>query len=79
MMLNVRRASVTDTMCTFGHLGLTVARRSHIIIKERPGLERLAAGGYGAAEAQYERPAGVALRRAATAPHRAVNQEAAKA
>lgn len=63
MMLGVRRAGVTDAMITLGIEHLIVGKRGEIIIKNRAGLEALAAGSYGLAEAEYERLIGVKLRR----------------
>jgi len=79
MMLSVRRAGVTNAMRTISDLGLIVAKRGHVHVSDRSGLERLAAGGYGLAEAEYERLVGVALRRAPNAPHRDVVKDAAAA
>jgi CRP-like cAMP-binding protein len=72
MMLGVRRAGVTEAMIDLDGKHLIEAKRGKIIIADRPGLEQLAAGGYGLAEAEYERLIGVALRRHPTDPRRAV-------
>ena len=68
MMLGVRRAGVTDAMITLGIEHLIVGKRGEIIIKDRAGLETLAAGSYGLAEAEYKRLIGVKLRRSDTLP-----------
>jgi hypothetical protein len=47
-----------------------VVLRGKIAFNDRPGLEHLAAGGYGLGEAEYERLVGVALRRHPSDPHR---------
>lgn len=63
MMLGVRRAGVCDAMATLRNAGLIAQRRGTITIVDRERLEQRAAGGYGLAEAEYERLLGVALRR----------------
>lgn len=63
MMLGVRRAGVTDAMAMLRNDGLVTQRRGAITIIDRNGLEQRAEGGYGLAEAEYERLLGVALRR----------------
>ena len=63
MMLGVRRAGVTDAMITLGIEHLIIGKRGEIIITDRAGLETLAAGSYGLAEAEYERLLGMSLRR----------------
>jgi CRP-like cAMP-binding protein len=70
IMLNVRRPGVTEAISALSDNHLITATRGKIAINDRPGLERLAAGGYGLAEAEYERLVGVALRRHPTDPHR---------
>ncbi len=55
MMLNVRRAGVSEALESLRERGLLTLRRSEIKIDDRAGLERLAAGSYGLAEAEYER------------------------
>ena len=71
IMLGVRRAGVTNAMTELGNRRLIEAGRGRIVIADRLGLEDLAAGGYGLAEAEYERLVGVALRRHPTDPRRA--------
>jgi CRP-like cAMP-binding protein len=72
MMLGVRRAGVTGAMNSLAEKHLITPRRGTVRIDDRPGLERLAAGGYGLAEAEYERLVGVALRRDANTQRRVV-------
>ena len=70
MMLGVRRAGVTGALTNLSNRHLITTERRSITINDRLGLERLAAGGYGLAEAEYERLVGVALRRDPHDPHR---------
>ena len=63
MMLGVRRAGVTDAMITLGIEHMILGKRGEIVIKDRAGLEAVAAGSYGLAEAEYERLIGRKLRR----------------
>jgi CRP-like cAMP-binding protein len=70
IMLNVRRPGVTEAISVLSDSHLITTRRGKIDINDRPGLEHLAAGGYGLAEAEYERLVGVALRRHPGDPHR---------
>jgi len=70
MMLGVRRAGVTEALMKLKKQQLVTSQRSSITIEDRPGLEQLAAGGYGLAEAEYERLVGVALRRDPHNPRR---------
>jgi CRP-like cAMP-binding protein len=72
LMLGVRRPGVTEALATLCSQHLTSTPRGNVAIKDRPGLEHLAAGGYGLAEAEYERLVGVALRRHPTNPYRTV-------
>ena len=72
MMLGVRRAGVTGAMNHLSEHRLITRRRGTIRIDDRPGLEHLAAGGYGLAEAEYQRLVGVALRRDPNTEHRVV-------
>ncbi|CAN5137607.1 Crp/Fnr family transcriptional regulator [soil metagenome] len=70
MMLGVRRPGVTVAM---GHLHarhFITQKRGLIVIDDRAGLEELASGGYGLAEAEYQRLVGVALRRSANLEER---------
>jgi CRP-like cAMP-binding protein len=64
MLLNVRRPGVSIAIRSLTDNHLINHRRAKIEVADRSGLERLAAGGYGLAEAEYERLLGVALRRA---------------
>jgi CRP-like cAMP-binding protein len=70
MMLGIRRAGVTVTLAELSGRQLIATSRGVITVNDRPGLELLAAGGYGLAEAEYERLVGVALRRAPNDPQR---------
>ena len=63
MMLGVRRAGVTEAMAMLRNDGLVTQRRGTINVIDREGLEQRAEGGYGLAEAEYERLLGIALRR----------------
>jgi CRP-like cAMP-binding protein len=72
ILLNVRRPGVTEAMHHLSESDLIASSRGKIEIKDRLGLEQLAAGGYGLAEAEYERLVGVPLRRDPTDPHRTV-------
>lgn len=51
--LNVRRASVTDSLHVLEGEQLIRCRRGRIIIRDRYALEKLAGGSYGATEAHY--------------------------
>ena len=79
MMLGVRRAGVTEAMNQLSDRRLISPRRGIIRIDDRLGLEHLAAGGYGLAEAEYQRLVGVALRRDANTLRREVIGDGAKA
>lgn len=70
MMLGVRRSGVTEALINLSSHHLINTERGAITINDRPGLETLAAGGYGLAEAEYERLVGVALRRDPHDPQR---------
>ena len=70
MMLGVRRAGVTNAITGLVGQNLIEVGRGKVVIVDRPGLEHQAAGGYGLAEAEYERLVGVALRRHPTDPRR---------
>ena len=72
MMLGVRRAGITNALRALSDRKLITTKRSNITIDDRAGLEHLAAGSYGLAEAEYERLIGVALRRRASATNRTV-------
>ncbi|MDP9057493.1 MAG: Crp/Fnr family transcriptional regulator [Pseudomonadota bacterium] len=74
MMLGVRRAGVTEALLKLNSRQLITTERGSITVDDRPGLERLAAGGYGLAEAEYARLVGVALRRDPHDPQRAMIQ-----
>lgn len=65
MMLNVRRAGVSEAMAALAATGLITGKRGIIDIVDRAGLEGFASFGYGLAEAEYERLIGVPLRRTA--------------
>lgn len=62
-MLGVRRAGVTDAIHLVEGRGLVRATRGSIRVLDREGLEQLASGYYGPAEAEYERVFGVTLRK----------------
>ncbi|MGI4878228.1 MAG: Crp/Fnr family transcriptional regulator [Janthinobacterium lividum] len=70
MMLGVRRPGITEALIALNDYNLIVGKRGKITIKDRLGLEDLAAGGYGLAEEEYKRLVGVALRRHPSDPHR---------
>jgi CRP-like cAMP-binding protein len=72
MMLGVRRAGVTEALLAVSKRGLITTARGLITIEDRSGLELLAAGGYGLAEAEYARLLGVALRRDPHDPQRSM-------
>jgi CRP-like cAMP-binding protein len=72
MMLGVRRAGVTEALIQVSKRGLITTARGLITVADRPGLELLAAGGYGLAEVEYARLLGVALRRDPHDPQRPV-------
>lgn len=55
MMLAVRRSGVTVTLHTIEGTGAISANRGAILILDRTRLEELAAGSYGAPEAEYRR------------------------
>ena len=55
MMLGVRRPGVTDALHRLEGEHLIRARRSSITIRDRAGLEKVAAGSYGVSERDYER------------------------
>lgn len=78
MMLGVRRAGVTEAIAMLSNDGLVTQRRGAITINNRKGLEQLAAGGYGLAEAEYERLLGVVLRRNPHASHPRIPGQATK-
>jgi len=58
IMLGVRRPGVTVALQRLEALGLVVTGRSVITIQNRGGLEEIAAGIYGVAEAEHERLTG---------------------
>ena len=78
MMLGVRRAGVTDAMAMLRNDGLVKQQRGTITIIDRRGLEQRAEGGYGLAEAEYERLMGVALRRAPNASRALISGQTTK-
>lgn len=53
VMLGIRRASVTDTLHVLEGEQLIRSLRGRILIRDRPGLRRLAGEAYGFAEAEY--------------------------
>ena len=56
LMLNVRRAGVTEALGVLSRKGLlTVKRGAGVIVKDRAGLEARANGLYGIAESEYRR------------------------
>ena len=61
-MLGVRRAGVTTAIHILEGRGLVRARRGHVTILDRAGLEGVAEGYYGLPEREYERLVGVSLR-----------------
>ena len=64
LMLAVRRPTVTTTLHVLEGMGLIRNQRSLIVIRDREGLEALAADAYGIPEAEYERLVGSLRRRA---------------
>lgn len=56
--LGARRASITDSLHIIEGNGLLRCRRGRITVRDRAGLEELAAGCYGAAEAFYRETIG---------------------
>lgn len=68
MMLGVRRPGVTIALEHLEGLRLVAKRRGIIVIADREGLEALAVGSYGLAEAEYERLIGRDMRHRATVP-----------
>lgn len=58
VMLGVRRAGVTTELGTLEQAGLIETRRGTILVRDRKGLKALAAGLYGAAEAEQHRVTG---------------------
>jgi CRP-like cAMP-binding protein len=61
MMLGVRRPGVTMAIEHLVKLHLIAKRRGVVVIRDRAGLKALADGGYGLAEAEYERLIGKPL------------------
>jgi CRP-like cAMP-binding protein len=51
--LGARRATITDCLHILEGVGLIRCRRGKIAVRDRPGLQALAAGCYGAAESLY--------------------------
>jgi CRP-like cAMP-binding protein len=58
LMLGVRRPSVTTALHILEGDSLIRSSRGIVTIRDRPGLERLAGGSYGFAEAEYRRVIG---------------------
>lgn len=61
MMLGARRAGVTVALHSLRTRHLIAMKRGFVTIEDRPGLERLAGGSYGFAEAEYQRVMGIPL------------------
>jgi len=59
LMLGVRRAGVTVALQALEERGLISTKRGQIVVLDRAGLEAVAGGSYGAAEAEYERLIGL--------------------
>jgi DNA-binding transcriptional regulator YhcF (GntR family) len=59
LMLGVRRAGVTVALQALEERGLIATQRGQVTVLDRAGLEGVAGGSYGAAEAEYERLMGV--------------------
>ncbi|MBB3710769.1 CRP-like cAMP-binding protein [Limimaricola variabilis] len=62
LMLGVRRSGVTVALHRLEGDGLVRSRRGSVVIRDRAGLEELAADFYGVPEAHYQRLLGVPLR-----------------
>lgn len=65
MMLGVRRAGVTVALHELEDAGFVETSRGNVAVRDRDGLEKLAAGGYGLAESEYFRLIGIPLSRSA--------------
>jgi CRP-like cAMP-binding protein len=61
MMLGVRRPGVTEALDQLEKQHIVSKRRGIIVIRDRETLEAIAGGGYGLAEAEYERLIGAPL------------------
>ena len=70
MMLNVRRAGVSETLETLRDRGMLSLHRGRIGVVDRAAIEALAAGSYGLAEREYKRLIGLALRKPVPATQR---------
>jgi CRP-like cAMP-binding protein len=68
LMLAVRRPSVTTALHTLEGMMLIRNTRGCIHVRDRSGLEELAAAGYGVPEAEYERIIGPLRKRARSLP-----------
>ncbi len=55
LMLGVRRAGVTETLQSLKRRRLIRTSRGTIVVRNRPGLERIAGNFYGAPEREYRR------------------------
>ena len=55
LMLGVRRAGVTEAVHVLESGGLIEWQRGHVIVRDRKGIERIAAESYGVPEAEYRR------------------------
>ena len=58
LMLNVRRAGVTESLQVLTRRRVITAKRGQITVTNRPGLETAANGLYGIPEAEYQRLTG---------------------
>ena len=63
LMLDVRRASVTEALQALEDRGLISTKRGQVIVLDRAKLEDVAGDSYGVPEAEYTRLIGQALRR----------------
>ncbi len=77
MMLNVRRAGVTIALNDLAERQFIITGRGKVIIIDRLGLERLAAGSYGLAETEYTRLVRAPLRRGVDGANRTIGQPSA--
>ena len=68
LMLNVRRAGVTEALNVLSKKGLISANRGQIRVLDRPRLEAAANGFYGIPEAEYQRLIGRPLRHGSRPP-----------
>ena len=68
LMLNVRRAGVTEALNILGKKGLITSNRGEIKVIDRPGLEAASNGFYGIPEAEYQRLIGRRIRHGTGTP-----------